>query len=194
MTKRQFEEMFREEVLPLLAKSERRSGFPDKPGRREAWNNTIDAYIRNRTLPESAGDWSHPRWLDTAQSKRSRDDYDDHATMKRTKMSLSRPKSPAQLQREIDETLAGKGTAQVSHATKKRPSQGRVVGRHGLGTADVRTGEGAYWIVTVPTGYRVDYKPWGPSSEVDLGTFKSRTKARAKITAHAGSVGATIVS
>jgi len=80
------------------------------------------------------------------------------------------------------------------HAAKKRSTQARVVGKHGLGTADVRTGEGAYWIVTVPTGYRVDYKPWGPSSEVDLGTFKARTKARAKITAHARSVGAMIVS
>jgi len=58
----------------------------------------------------------------------------------------------------------------------------------------VRTGEGAYWIVTGPTGYRVDYKPWGPSSEVDLGTFSSRRQARAKITVHAGSIGATIVS
>ena len=80
------------------------------------------------------------------------------------------------------------------HATKKRTSQGRVVGRHGLGTADVRTGEGAYWILTVPTGYRVDYKPWGPSDEVDLGTFPSRRQARAKVTKHAESLGASIVS
>jgi hypothetical protein len=83
-----------------------------------------------------------------------------------------------------------------AHSTKskKLPSQARVVSRHGLGTADVRTGEGAYWIVTGPTGYRVDYKPWGPSNEVDLGTFPSRKQARAKITTHAGSIGATIVS
>ena len=190
-----------------------------------------------------------------------------HATMKtvKTVTVTAKKKSPAQLQREIDEALAGKGAAasegltpaqrayvvlfeqdvnnhpdaykaevranpgkaairtidglddedvrqftrdlrdeiklvertsrsRAGHATKKRASQPRVVGKHGLGTADVRTGEGAYWIVTVPTGYRVDYKPWGPSSEVDLGTFKARTKARAKITAHARSVGAAIVS
>ena len=110
MTKRQFEEMFREEVLPLLAKSER-SGFPDKPGRRQAWNNTIDAHIRDRILPEAAGNWSHPRWLETAQSKRSRDDYDDHATMKRTKRSV------AQLDREIAQALAGKKRGRSAHST-----------------------------------------------------------------------------
>jgi len=91
-------------------------------------------------------------------------------------------------------SLASTGSRSHSTKAKKPPLQGRVVGRHGLGTADVRTGEGAYWIVRAPTGYRVDYKPWGPSSEVDLGTFSSRSKARAKITTHAGSVGATIVS
>ena len=75
-----------------------------------------------------------------------------------------------------------------AHAAKRSP----VVGSHGLGTADVRTGDGAYWIVTVPTGYRVDYKPWGPSNEVDLGTFASRQRARAKITEHARGVGASV--
>jgi hypothetical protein len=49
-----------------------------------------------------------------------------------------------------------------------------------------RTREGAYWIVTRPKGYRVEYKPWGPSKEIDLGTFASRRQARAKIVAHAG--------
>ena len=106
MTKRQFEELFRAEVLPHLAKSEQ-SGFPDKPGRRAAWNNTIDAYIKDGTLPEAAGNWSHPHWLETVQSKRSRD---DHATMK-TK------KSAAQLNREIAEALAGKKSARSSHST-----------------------------------------------------------------------------
>ena len=81
-----------------------------------------------------------------------------------------------------------------SHAAKKTKGRPPVVGSHGLGTADVRTGEGAYWIVTRPTGYRVDYKPWGPSNEVDLGTFPSRRHARSKITEHARSMGATIVS
>ena len=109
MTKRQFEELFRAELLPHLAKRER-SGFPDKPGRREAWNNTIDAYIKDGTLPEAAGNWSHPRWLETARSSRSRGDHDDHATRK-TK------KSAAQLNREIAEALAGKKHGRSAHAT-----------------------------------------------------------------------------
>jgi hypothetical protein len=110
MTKRQFEEMFREEVLPHLAARER-SGSPDKPARREAWNNTVDVYIRDGTLPEAAGNWSHPRWLETAQRKRSRDDY---ATMK----TPLRKKSAAQLDREIAEALVDKnGKARSVHAT-----------------------------------------------------------------------------
>ena len=114
----------------------------------------------------------------------------------------ARKKTPAQLDAEIAQTLA---SPTRSHATRSLRSSGHrskptrggwapVVGSHGLGTADVRTGEGAYWIVTVPTGHRVDYKPWGPSSQVNLGTFPSRRQARAKITAHAGSMGASVVS
>ena len=95
LTKRQFEEMFREEVMPYLVERER-EGFPDKPARREAWNNTIDSYIRDRTLPEAAGNWAHPRWLETWKPARSH-----HATTARTK-------SPAQLDREIAEALAAK--------------------------------------------------------------------------------------
>src|SRR5579863_3086864 len=95
MTKRQFEEMFREEVMPYLVERER-PGFPDKPGRREAWNNTVDSYIRDRQLPEAAGNWTHPRWLETWSPSRQglRNDY---ATKK---------KSPAQLDREIAEAVA----------------------------------------------------------------------------------------
>ena len=79
MTKSKFEAMFREDVLPHVAAKER-SGFPDKPARREAWNNTIDSYIRDRVLPEAAGNWSHPRWLETWQPKRR--EGDDHARIK----------------------------------------------------------------------------------------------------------------
>ena len=79
MTKSQFEAMFREDVIPHLVTKER-SGFPDKPRRREAWNNTIDAYIRDRSLPEAAGNWTHPRWLETWQPKRR--NGDDHARIK----------------------------------------------------------------------------------------------------------------
>jgi hypothetical protein len=46
LTKKQFEEMFREEVLPYVADRYEQDGIPDKPARSEAWNDTIDAYIR----------------------------------------------------------------------------------------------------------------------------------------------------
>lgn len=83
---------------------------------------------------------------------------------------------------------SGEGTLEAAtrkpnHASKKSawPS---VVGSHGLGTYDVATKNGAYWIVTVPTGHRVDYKPWGPSNEISLGTFPSRRRAQAEIRKH----------
>lgn len=82
----------------------------------------------------------------------------------------------------------------TAHATKSRSVWPSVIGSHGLGTADVRTSEGAYWIVTRPTGYRVDYKPWGPSNEIDLGTFASRKQARSEITKHARASGGKIRS
>lgn len=99
LTKAQFEDVFREEVLPHVIDRFERDGIPDKPARREAWNDTVDAYIRDRMLPEAAGNWAHPRWLETWSPKRS-NDY-DHATKRR-----SAKKSPAQLDREIAEVLA----------------------------------------------------------------------------------------
>jgi hypothetical protein len=121
MTKRQFEEMFREEILPGLIEHEqqRGSGFPDKPGRREAWNNMVDSYIRDRQLPESAGNWGHPRWLETARGSKA--PRLDHAV--RTK------KSPAQLDREIAEVLRGTSVGDEVYAV----SGGR---RHGPGTVE----------------------------------------------------------
>ena len=74
MTKKQFEEFFRGEVLPSVVERYEQDGIPDKPARHEAWNDTVDAYIRDRALPEAAGNWSHPRWLETwsPQSKSAR--------------------------------------------------------------------------------------------------------------------------
>lgn len=104
LTKRQFEEMFREEVLPHVVERYEQDGIPDKPARREAWNDTVDAYIRDRTLPEAAGNWTHPRWLKTLRLKIVRT---AHATK-------HAQRSPAQLDREIREALAGR-----AHATKR---------------------------------------------------------------------------
>jgi hypothetical protein len=109
MTKRQFEEMFREEILPRLAERERGVDFPDKPARREAWNNTVDAYIRDRQLPESAGNWTHPRWLETWRPPQRSDDRDDYATIKKSK------KSATQLNREIAEALGRTTKSARSH-------------------------------------------------------------------------------
>ena len=67
MTKAEFAAMFREDMLPMIAERYEQDGVPDKPARREAWNNTVDAYILDGLLPESAGNWSHPSWLETAK-------------------------------------------------------------------------------------------------------------------------------
>jgi len=70
MTKKEFERMFEDEIMPMIMESELRgSGRIDKPGRRQAWNDTIDAYIKDGTLPERAGDWSKPKWLLTRKPK-----------------------------------------------------------------------------------------------------------------------------
>lgn len=64
MTKREFEGYFRSEVLPMVIDQYEQDGIVDKPARREAWNDTVDAYIADGILPESAGNWSHPKWLE----------------------------------------------------------------------------------------------------------------------------------
>jgi hypothetical protein len=111
MTKREFEQMFREEILPHLATRER-GGFPDKPGRRQAWNDTVDSYMRDGSLPKSAGNWGHPRWLETWQPKRRDDDY-DHARVKTRK-------SPAQLDREIGHALAKRGSFNLTPSSPSK--------------------------------------------------------------------------
>ena len=71
LTKKQFEDVFREEVLPYVVERYERDGVPDKPARREAWNEAVDAYMRDRRLPEAAGNWGHPRWLETYRPRSS---------------------------------------------------------------------------------------------------------------------------
>lgn len=70
MTKAQFEAMFKE-WLSEAAPEHERDGIPDRPWRRTAWNDTVDMYIKEGELPESAGDWSHPKWLETFASSRA---------------------------------------------------------------------------------------------------------------------------
>jgi hypothetical protein len=133
MTKRQFEELFREEVLPSLVERYEQDDIPDKPARREAWNNTVDAYIRDGALPEAAGNWTHPRWLETWRPPQRH-----HAS--------ARKKSPAQLEREIAEAL-GRGTAgfKIGDVVQFRwePGTGGVIRRLAPdGSASVATARG----------------------------------------------------
>lgn len=52
-TKKQFEQYFRAYIEPEISSS-------DKPALRQAWNDTIDNMIKDGTLQERAGNWSHP--------------------------------------------------------------------------------------------------------------------------------------
>jgi len=64
MTKKDFEHHFKTYIMPAVAARYEQDGIPDKPARREAWNNTVDAYIKDGMLPERAGDWKKPDWLE----------------------------------------------------------------------------------------------------------------------------------
>lgn len=123
MTKSQFEEHFREEVLPHVVARYEQDGIPDKPARRETWNDTVDAYIRDRQLPESAGNWSHPRWLETWRPSGS-GRRAHHAVM-------TRKRSPAQLDREIADAL-GRGQSKRAHAhAMKRDRAAELIANYG---------------------------------------------------------------
>jgi len=54
MTRAQYEQLFKTGIEINLPAN-------DKPALREAWNNNIDALVKEGTLPDRARDWSHPR-------------------------------------------------------------------------------------------------------------------------------------
>lgn len=85
MTKKQFEEDFRENTLPFIIERYEQDGVPDRPARCEAWNDTVDSYIKDGILSESAYNWSHPRWLETA--RRNPDPNPSDTKLKWTKHS-----------------------------------------------------------------------------------------------------------
>ena len=71
MSKKQFEEYFKDEVLPVIVQRyEKEGGIPDEVARREAWNDTVDGFIKQDLIPQSAGNWSQPKWLETLKVKR----------------------------------------------------------------------------------------------------------------------------
>jgi hypothetical protein len=63
MTKPQFEAMFKEHMMPGIRKREGGTGIDD-PMRSEAWLNTIDGYVKDGILRESAYKWTYPTWLE----------------------------------------------------------------------------------------------------------------------------------
>lgn len=64
MTEAQFNEYFKEEILPMVAEKYERDGMVDRIARAEAYNDTIDAMIKDDQLPPSAADWEIPDRLE----------------------------------------------------------------------------------------------------------------------------------
>lgn len=93
MTEAEFSAYFKAECIPLIVYQEKKWQLgtdgqdqplaqepgtvlhPDRPLRREDWNNTVDSFIQDDRLPESAGDWDHPEWLETYVPTESLDRY-----------------------------------------------------------------------------------------------------------------------
>jgi hypothetical protein len=65
MSKKDFESMFKTDLLPMVVDDYEMDGVPDGPARREMWNDTVDFYLKDGMLPAGAENWSHPRWLET---------------------------------------------------------------------------------------------------------------------------------
>ena len=64
-----FSAYFRSEVMPWIFRQEAEWqgtwAHVDGPLRREAWNNSVDAWIEGGDLPEAEADRAHPCWLET---------------------------------------------------------------------------------------------------------------------------------
>lgn len=66
LTRDQVWSRFRNEILPGIKKRYEQNGRPDKPARREAWNNYVDSLVKDGSVTEKAADsWGHPRGLET---------------------------------------------------------------------------------------------------------------------------------
>ena len=71
-----FTEYFTTEVLPLIAQHYEQDGIPDRPARREAWNDTVDAMGQARQLESGWGDWDGiPDHLEEAHVCPTRKEY-----------------------------------------------------------------------------------------------------------------------
>ncbi len=67
MTKTEAYQAFKNSILPELRERYEQDGIPDKPARREAWNDFLDNLIRSGDVPRSAERWTHPRGLETTR-------------------------------------------------------------------------------------------------------------------------------
>ena len=66
MTLEDFNEEFKRIDLHSIAKEYEQDGVPDKPARREAYNNKIDSYCKEGIITEKDGDnWCIPSSLET---------------------------------------------------------------------------------------------------------------------------------
>jgi len=70
MTRNQVWQQFKTDILPHIKKTYERDGIPDKPARREAWNNYVDSLAQDGLVSyDDADNWSHPRGLETESIK-----------------------------------------------------------------------------------------------------------------------------
>ena len=71
MTKAQAEREFCSTFIPAFRREEARSGFPDWPGRRQAWNDWTDSLQRDgRITAKQYDSWGHPRCVESHKKKR----------------------------------------------------------------------------------------------------------------------------
>lgn len=68
MTKQDFDKEFKMVDLEYIAKQYEKDGIPDKPARREAYNNKVDSYLKDGLIKEwQANEWCIPDNLETTK-------------------------------------------------------------------------------------------------------------------------------
>lgn len=66
MTKQQFDQEFKMNDLEVIAKQYESDGIPDRPARREAYNNKVDHYQKEGLISEDdANEWCITDSLET---------------------------------------------------------------------------------------------------------------------------------
>lgn len=66
MTHKEFNHYFKMEILPIIAREMETDGIPDRPARRERYNNIMDSFQKNGFITEeNAQNWCIPDNLET---------------------------------------------------------------------------------------------------------------------------------